>query len=38
MPLILLYWPMTSEADVDGVTVDVESSQQYSDTFLSQCD
>ena len=33
MPPILLCWPMTSEADVDGMAVEVELSQQYSITF-----
>ena len=30
MPPILLCWPMTSEVDVGGVTVEVEPSLQYS--------
>ena len=30
MPTILLYWPIMSEADVDGMAVEVEPSHQYS--------
>lgn len=26
----LLYWPTTSDADVDGTAIEVESSHQYS--------
>ena len=33
---ILLCWPMTSEVDVGGMAVEVESSQQGSTLFL--CD
>jgi len=33
MPLILLYWLMTSEADVGGRTLYVEPSHQYSVMF-----
>jgi len=32
MPLILLCWPMSSEADVVGMAVEAEPSQQYSIT------
>ena len=32
-PAILIYWPMTSEADVGGMAVEVEPSHQYSITF-----
>ena len=33
MLLILLCWPTVSEADVGGITVQVESSHQYSLPF-----
>ena len=33
MPSILLCWAMTSEADVGGVALGVEPSQEYSVTF-----
>jgi len=33
MPPILLCWPMTSEEDVGGMTVEGKPSQQYSITF-----
>jgi len=33
MPSMLLCWPMTSEADVGDMTVDIEPSHQYSSTF-----
>jgi len=29
MSPILLYWPMTAEADVGGMTVETELSRQY---------
>jgi len=34
MPLILLCWPTTSEADVGGMAVEVEPSRQYSVKFF----
>lgn len=33
MPPILLFLPMTSEADVDDMAEEAELSQQYSITF-----
>jgi len=33
MPLILLWWPMISEADGGGMAAEVEPSQQYSIAF-----
>jgi len=33
MPYILLFWPMTSEADAGGMVIEVEPSHQYSITF-----
>ena len=33
VPPILLFWPMTSEAGVGGMAVEVEFSRQYSITF-----
>ena len=33
MPPILLFWPMTSEADVDVMAEEAEPSHQYSITF-----
>jgi len=33
MPPILVWWPTTSEADVGGVAVQTETSQQYFFTF-----
>jgi len=32
MPVLLLCWPMMSEADVGGTAVEVELSHQYSIT------
>jgi len=36
MPSILWCWPMTSEADVGGMAVEVEPSHQYSIAFCCQ--
>jgi len=33
MSLILLYWPMTSEADGGGMTMEFKPSHQYATTF-----
>ena len=33
MPLILLYWPMTSEMDVGSMAVEAEPLHQFSATF-----
>ena len=33
MPLIILYWPTTTEADVCSMAVEAESSRYYSITF-----
>lgn len=33
MAPILLYWPKMSEADVDGMAVEVETSRQHPTTF-----
>jgi len=33
MPLILLFWSATSEADISGMAVGVEPSWQHSITF-----
>jgi len=36
MPPILLCWPTTSEADASGMSVEAETSYQYSITFCCQ--
>jgi len=35
MPLFVLWWPRTSEADLGGTAIEVEPSHQYSIIFCS---